>query len=72
MKTEVKITRVDKFVSKKGNPCAFVWYSEDNSFSARLLIFTPEQVNNLPSVGSKAVLYSDMDSNLFGALKLIW
>lgn len=72
MQSKVKVVKVDKFTSKKGNPCAFVYVSENNGFPFRILIYDAVQVSHLPQLGSECTLYTDIDSQLFGILKLNW
>lgn len=73
MKSEVSIMKVSKFVSKKGNPCLWVWYLEPQSvLAAKILIFDQELVKNPPAVGSKANLFTDIDNQGVGTLALSW
>lgn len=73
MKTEVSIMKVRKFISKKGNPCLWVWYLEPQSvLAAKILIYDQNFVDNPPIVGSKANLYTDIDNQGIGTLSLTW
>lgn len=72
METDVRVLRVDKFMSKKGNPCLWVHIAEKDQLPCRILIFSKEQVENPPLPGSTAKLYSDFDGSMVACLKLRW
>lgn len=72
MEAAVKIVRVDKFTSKKGNPCAFVYVSENNDIPYRVLVYDQDMLSRIPGVGSSVKAYVESDSNLFGTLRLRW
>lgn len=72
MEAAVKVVRVDKFTSKKGNPCAFVFVSENNDVPFRVLVYDKDLVSRLPEVGKIVKLRNGVDSNMFGTLELVW
>lgn len=73
MKSEVSIMKVNKFISKKGNPCLWVWYLEPQSvLAAKILIYDQNLVANPPVVGSKGHLFTDIDNQGVGTLSLTW
>lgn len=72
MEAPVKVVSVQKFTSKKGNPCAFVYVSENNGVPFRVLVYDQELLSRIPDTGSTVKLTNDIDFNMFGTLKLLW
>lgn len=72
MQAQVTVLRVDKFISKKGNPCLWVHFAEEGSLPARLLVYEKDQVEHFPPVGSKITLYNDFDNSMVAQLKFRW
>lgn len=72
MEAAVKVVRVDKFTSKKGNPCAFVFVSENNDVPFRILVYDKDLMSRLPAPGATVKLVSSVNSDLFGTLELRW
>lgn len=72
MEAAVKVVRVDKFTSKKGNPCAFVFVSENNDIPFRILVYDKDLMSRLPAPGATVKLRNSVDNNLFGTLELVW
>lgn len=72
MEAPVKIVRVDKFTSKKGNPCAFVFVSENNDIPYRVLVYDQDMLSRIPAIGATVKATIEPDSNLFGTLRLKW
>lgn len=69
MQTEVRILRVDPFMSKKGNKCLWVHFAEENQLPCRMIVFEKSQVDNFPPAGSKVILYTDFDNQMVACLK---
>lgn len=72
MKSDVTVVGINKFISKKGNPCAFIFVSENNGIPFRVLVFDKDQLNKPVAVGDVIELSTSMDNNMFGTLKLTW
>lgn len=72
METAVKVVRVDTFTSKKGNPCAFVFVSENNDVPFRVLVYDKDLLSRIPPKGATVKLRNSVDSNMFGTLELVW
>ena len=72
MEAPVKVVRVDKFTSKRGNPCAFVFVSENNDIPFKILVYDKDLISRLPAPGSTVKLRNSVDNNLFGTLELVW
>lgn len=72
MEAAVKVVSVQKFTSKKGNPCAFVYVSENNSVPFRVLVYDQDLLSRIPANGATVKLTTDIDFNMFGTLKLLW
>lgn len=72
MEAAVKVVRVDKFTSKKGNPCAFVFVSENNDIPFRILVYDKDLMSRLPAPGQTIKLVNSVNSDLFGTLELRW
>lgn len=72
MEAPVKIVRIDKFTSKKGNPCAFVFVSENNDIPYRVLVYDQDMLSRIPAIGATVKATIEPDSNLFGTLRLKW
>lgn len=72
MEAAVKVVRIDKFTSKKGNPCAFVFVSENNDIPFRVLVYDKDLMSRLPAPGATVKLVSSVNSDLFGTLELRW
>lgn len=72
MEAAVKVVSVHKFTSKRGNPCAFVYVSENNGVPFRVLVFDQDLLSRIPATGATVKLTTDIDFNMFGTLKLLW
>lgn len=72
MEGAVKVVSVQKFTSKKGNPCAFVYVSENNGVPFRVLVYDKDLLSRIPANGATIKLTTDIDFNMFGTLKLLW
>lgn len=72
MEAAVKVVMVNKFTSKKGNPCAFVFVSEDNGVPFRVLVYDKDLVGRLPQVGQTVKLRNGINGDMFGTLELVW
>lgn len=72
MEAAVKVVSVQKFTSKKGNPCAFVYVSENNGVPFRVLVYDQDLLSRIPANGATVKLTTDIDFNMFGTLKLLW
>lgn len=72
MKTEVTVVGINKFISKKGNPCAFIFVSENSGIPFRVLVFDRDQLSKPVAVGDVIELSTSVDNNMFGTLTLSW
>lgn len=72
MEAAVKVVMVNKFTSKKGNPCAFVFVSENNGVPFRVLVYDKDLLARIPDVGSTIKMKTGIDNNMFGTLELVW
>lgn len=72
MITEVTVVGINKFISKKGNPCAFIFVSENNGIPFRVLVYDKDQLSKPVAVGDVIELSTSVDNNMFGTLTLSW
>ena len=73
MKSQVKVVKVEKLTSQKGNPFLIVSVLENGALiPMRIAVFNPEQVSNPPAPGTDAILSSDVDYRFNGVLTVHW
>lgn len=73
MKAQVKVVKVEKRTSQKGNPFLIVSVLENGAlFPMRIAVFNPQQVQNPPTPGTDAILSTDVDYRYNGVLTVSW
>lgn len=69
METVARVVRIDKFTSKKGNPCANVWVDE-LGVPYRILVFEGVKVADLPAIGEEVIVRTDIAMDMSGRLTI--
>lgn len=72
MECIVDVIRYRTFTTKKGNHAGEAWVCEKDGIPYKILVWDPDQARKPLPDSRQAKLYTDVDFNMNGTLKLKW